>query len=89
MKLFVPMLLLMIAVSLILHFYWLPNYLENERENFIKRESITIELLSNALIPSLLTNDISQIHATLTTVLKSPNHWYSIKIINADNIRIY
>ena len=88
-KLFVPMLLLIVAVSIILHFYWLPDYLESEKENYIKKENINIELLSTALIPSLLTNDISQIHATLNKVLKSHKHWYSIKVVNADNIRIY
>lgn len=88
-KLFVPMLLLILAVSLMLHFYWLPNYLKGERESFVKNEIFYIELLSTALTPGLLTNDISQIHSTLNRVLVNRKHWYSIKLFNADNIKLF
>jgi diguanylate cyclase (GGDEF)-like protein len=88
-KLFVPMLLLILAISLMIHFYWLPNYLKDEREKFIVNETHYIGLLSTALIPGLLTNDISQIHATLRRVLKARTHWYTIRLYNAGNVRLF
>lgn len=88
-KLFIPMLLLILVVVLLMHFYWLPNYLKLERSSHTEREGLYIELLGTALVPGLITNDIAQVHETLNRVLKNRKHWYAITLHNADNIRLF
>ena len=83
------MLLLILVVVLLMHFYWLPNYLKLERSSHTEREGLYIELLGTALVPGLITNDIAQVHETLNRVLKNRKHWYAITLHNADNIRLF
>ena len=71
-KLFIPVLLLLAAISATFHFYWLPNYISLEINGQYKTEQAYTDLLGTALIPDLLNSDLAKIHATLDQVLLSP-----------------
>lgn len=88
-KLFIPMLMLMLIVASLIHFYWLPNYLEFARKNHVANENAYIELLSTALTPSILTNDIAQAYLTLNRVMSKREYWLAVKLYNVDGKRLY
>lgn len=88
-KLFVPMLLLIVAMSLLIHFYWLPNYLSIERKAQIDQERQNIKLLGTAIIPALLANDLAEVHSTLDNVMLGRNYWNELTLYNDRNVRLY
>lgn len=88
-KLFIPVLLLLVAISATIHFYWLPNYLALEIEGQQKTEHAYTDLLGSALIPDLINSDLAKIHATLDHVLKKREYWYAINLYGQDNQIIY
>lgn len=87
-KLFIPTLILLLMLSLLIHFVWLPNNLAVEEKFNIDNEIFAIELLSTALIPRILTNDIADIHSTLNRVLKDRSYWRAITL-HKNNVRLY
>ena len=88
-KLFIPVLLLLVAISATFHFYWLPNYISLEIKGQQKTERAYIDLLGTALIPDLINNDLAKIHTTLDHVLENREYWYAINLYAQDELIIY
>ena len=88
-KLFIPVLLLLVAIASTMHFYWLPNYLALEIDDQQKTEHAYAGLLGIALIPDLINNDLAKIHTTLDHVLENREYWYAINLYAQDNQIIY
>ncbi len=88
-KLFIPVFLLLLAISVIMHFYWLPDYLALEIKDQQKTEHAYTDLLGTTLTPDLLNNDLAKIHATLDHVLENREYWYAIELYAQDRRRIY
>lgn len=88
-KLFIPVLLLLVAMASTMHFYWPPNYLALDIKGQQKTEHAYADLLGIALIPDLINNDLAKIHATLDHVLENREYWYAINLYAQDNQIIY
>jgi diguanylate cyclase (GGDEF)-like protein/PAS domain S-box-containing protein len=88
-KLIVPALVLLAAVTALVHFYWLPNYLNSEIEQQLDHERAYIKLLGDILTADLLSNDLSETHGTLDRVLASRSGWHAIKLFKFGELRIY
>jgi len=88
-KLFIPTFFLLAAVSLLMHFFWLPHYQASEVEKQFKHERAYIRLLDDALVADILVSDLARVKLTLDRVIASRDNWYEIKLYNKDNNRIY
>jgi len=71
------------------HFYWLPNYINNEMKNHVAKEKLFVEMLGTAITPGLLTNDIAQVYKTLEKVLSDRKYLHAIALHNAKKLRIF
>ena len=88
-KLFIPVFLLLLTISVIMHFYWLPDYLALEIKDQQKTEHAYTDLLGTTLTPDLLNNDLAKIHATLDHVLENREYWYATKLYAQNKLLIY
>jgi diguanylate cyclase (GGDEF)-like protein/PAS domain S-box-containing protein len=88
-KLFVPALILLATVASLMHFYWLPYYLDTEIEQQLDHERTYIKLLSDVLTEDLLSNDLAQTHATLNKILNNRKDWHAIKLYKFGELKIY
>ena len=88
-KLLLPLLLLSVSIAGIIHLYWLPQFRTSETIELQKRELATMEAVTAALIPSLLSGDLAQIHATLDQLLERHNGWETLYLKAADGNYLY
>ncbi|MDX1697403.1 MAG: hypothetical protein R3308_03910, partial [Thiohalobacterales bacterium] len=88
-KLLVPLILLGAVFAAILHLYWMPQFRITETLNIKDSESAMMEALAAALLPSLLSNDLAQIHATLDQLLERQENWNTINLKTPDNRYLY
>ncbi|MBQ0723873.1 MAG: response regulator [Cycloclasticus sp.] len=86
-KLFLPTFLLFASLATTMHFYWIPNYKALETSHQLEAEQSFIEVLSIALVPDLLNNDLAKTHNTLGIILADRQHWRAITLYD-DNNRI-
>lgn len=84
-KLFLPTFLLFASLATAMHFYWIPNYKAHETAHRIKDEQSFIKVLSTALVPDILNNDLAKNHNTLGIILTDRQHWRSITLYNKNN----
>ena len=88
-KLLLPLLALGISFATIVHFYWLPQLYASEVVELQKRELATMEVAVAALIPSLLSGDLAQVHTTLNHLLERRSGWKAIHLKAADERYLY
>lgn len=78
-----------ISVSSLIHFYWMPNYISVETEHQIKDEQYHVSLLSSALAPDLLANDLAKLHHALDDIKQAQKNWHAIRVLDRDEHEIY
>ena len=88
-KLLTPLILLGALFAAILHLYWMPQFRITETLNIKDRESAMMEVVAAALLPSLLSNDLAQIHATLDQLLERQSNWNAIHLKTSGNRYLY
>ncbi len=88
-KLIFPVFAGLILVITIPYVIWLPNLLEKEREDFIRQEHHTLDILANALTRPILDSDLGQLYAIINSVQLSYPEWKSIVVRTRDGNRIY
>ena len=88
-KLFIPTFVLLATIASMMHFYWLPNYLDSEIEQQFAHERAYIRLLGDTMIADLLSDDLDQIYETLDRVLQNREYWHSIRLYKTGFGRIY
>ena len=88
-KLFAPAVLLIAFISVIMHFYWLPNYMKIEAEDQLKSEYAFADILSTALVPDLLNNDFAKTYATLNHALELREFWRKLELEDRGGARLY
>lgn len=79
-KLFIPTLVLLITVSSLIHFFWLPYYLDTEEEHRFEYERAYAKLLGDTLTPDLLANNTNNISSVLDKALEYHDYWHSITL---------
>jgi diguanylate cyclase (GGDEF)-like protein/PAS domain S-box-containing protein len=87
-KLFIPTLVLLVTVTSLIHFYWLPYYIASEAEDQFEYERAYAKLLGDTLISDLLSNDRENISSILDRVLEHHDYWHAIRLYK-DQQRVY
>jgi PAS domain S-box-containing protein len=88
-KLLLPLILLGASFASILHLYWLPKFLASEAEDLRNRELAHLEVLAAGLVPSLLSGDLAQIHATMEQLAQRQRGWKAIYLKTLDGRFLY
>ncbi len=88
-KLFIPVFLLLVVVSLTTHYYWFSDYLAIETETQKEQEHSFVDFLGTALTADLLNNDFAKTNTTLDSVLNKREHWHAITLYDSDRNKIY
>ena len=88
-KLLLPLVALGLSFAALLHLYWLPQFRASETAELQKRELATMDVAMAALMPSLLTGDLAQIHITLDQLLERQHGWKAIHLKAADDRYLY
>lgn len=88
-KLILPGLIVIAALVCLIHFVWLPRYMEFEYRDQLDMEQSYLKLLSTALIPNLLYNDFAPVFNTLRQAEEERSDLHSIVLTDVDKVRIY
>ena len=88
-KLLLPSLAVFLVIAIVMHFYWLPRYLEHEYTEQLKNEQGYLQLLETALIPDLINNDFAKVYETLDRVLANRSYWQHLHLYDDRPQRIY
>ena len=88
-KLLMPILLLLLTYSSILHVYWLPTYLANEEHVILNQGRADLELLSTTLLGPIISGDLAMILGTLQATRNRRPEWISLVLQDAEGRRLY
>ncbi|MCW9004327.1 MAG: response regulator [Gammaproteobacteria bacterium] len=89
-KLILPAALGLIVFASVVHFVWVPAYLQHERENFETNELHVLQLITPTLIRFILAGDLATLHASLDDQMRHhEDHWKYLELYNEDGLLIY
>lgn len=88
-KLLAPFLGAMLVFSLGLHFVWLPARLTDVRDDFKRSQLGMIAVLKPVLTGLLLSEDLVQVHATLSRIERDIPQWIDVRLDDPRARRIY
>ncbi|MEB8430790.1 diguanylate cyclase [Cocleimonas sp. KMM 6892] len=88
-KYYFPFLFVMIGLAAILHFVWLPYYVDTEIESILTHEKEKTRLLSDTVIPAMLSGDLAEIHTTLDNVVEKNPAWSAVVLQKLDGTQLY
>ena len=89
-KLILPLLMGFLALASILHFYWLPQYLNNLRSHFNNDHTLLANSLSPRIIQDLISGDLASLYSMLDTQLSlHKDDWEKLIIIDSTGNMIY
>ncbi|MCX7239284.1 MAG: PAS domain S-box protein [Burkholderiales bacterium] len=88
-KLLAPFFAAMLLFALGLHFIWLPSRLDDARHEFRRTQESMLAVLTPALTGLLLSEDLVQVHATLTQTAKDFTQWVDIALYDPQGRRLF
>ncbi len=88
-KYYFPFLFVMISLAVILHFFWLPYYIDTEVDSLLTHEKEKARLLSDTVLPAMLSGDLAEIHSTLDMVVKKNPAWRAVVLQKLDGTQLY
>lgn len=89
-KLILPFILGAIIVSIVINTIWLPKHKMKVIEKITFGETAYLSLLGEAVVPSVLSLDLANLHANLDQiVLKKKTSWEELSFIDADGFQLY
>ncbi len=89
-KLFLPVILGLLILGLVIHFYWIRNYLDHEYNSFINSQYELVSSLEPAILRDILNGDLAALHVSLDKHLElNQPDWVSLSLHNNKNIRLY
>jgi signal transduction histidine kinase/DNA-binding response OmpR family regulator len=89
-KLLFPLLFGFVSLVSIIHFYWAPNFLENEQSEFINQTNDDLKLIKSDITRHIVSNDFSALFTTLDYVKKvQKNKWEHLTLINSKGKQVY
>lgn len=88
-KVILPLLFLLMVMALVLHIFVVPNLHQTLEEEFDDHQLSILQSLGTALVPSLLTNDIAELHELLSEHRKLHPEWKKLVVFNKEKRRMY
>lgn len=88
-KIILPLLLLLLVIILVLQIYVIPNVHQSLENDFDDNQLSILQSLGTALVPSLLTNDIAELHELLSEHRKLHPEWKKLVVFNKEKRRLY
>ena len=88
-KLLLPSIVSLLLFMLVLNLYWLPNYLDVQREKYRHYYQHEIHVLGMALRRPLQYGNLKQVRRLLDRVLQKKRSWKSLVLQDRDGRRIY
>ncbi len=88
-KLILPLLFLLSLAIVFIQGYFLPQLSKSLERDFKEGQLSIIETLGTALIPSLLTDDLAELHALLDAKHLREPHWIYLAVHDENDHRIY
>ncbi|GMR07721.1 MAG: hypothetical protein BMS9Abin26_0725 [Gammaproteobacteria bacterium] len=89
-RLIIPILAAFSIFAAVFNAYWLPDYIEKERENFLANEFSNIHKLAPAAIKEISRSDFAALTEWVDDILEYEKYWNSIEITSNDgNVLAY
>lgn len=88
-KLLLPLVLVVVAFSSILHLYWLPRFDAEERAQQVASEQSVLILLTASLVEPLLAGDLSTVHEVLDRALRERPGWKGLRLVDMTGRTLY
>ncbi len=79
----------MVGLSIVLHFVWIPYYIDSEVKSSLSHEQEKSRLLSDTVVPAMLSGDLAEIHTTLDTVVEKNPVWKAVSLYKQDGTQLY
>lgn len=88
-KYYSPFLFVMVSLAIILHFFWLPYYIDTDVKSSLAHEQEKTRLLSDTVLPAMLSGDLAEIHTTLDMVVEKNPAWRAVILQKKDGTQLY
>ena len=88
-KYYFPFLFMMVSLAVVLHFFWLPYYIDTDIKSSLAHEQEKTRLLSDTVLPAMLSGDLAEIHITLDTVIEKNPAWRAVVLQKVDGTQLY
>ena len=79
----------MVSLAIIIHFFWLPYYIDTDVKNSLAHEQEKTRLLSDTVLPAMLSGDLAEIHTTLDLVTEKNPDWRVVILLKHDGTQLY
>ncbi len=88
-KLFLPLLIMLLLLIAVLHFYWLPSFSDHTEQAVVSEQHHTLQTLAAAVPPLLLSGDLAELHVLLDEQRQLHTEWQQLMFYNAAGERLY
>lgn len=89
-KLLLPIIIGLLVVLALVQWYWVPNYIDHEREQFKARNVSILESLNPSLIRYLASKDYDALYATMEHLLEiHEGDWLSLNVVSEQGRRLF
>ena len=88
-KLLTPLLVMLVAFSLLLQFYWLPDYLDHQLEDLREQQQSQLAMLATSLEAPLASDDLALLYVTLDQAVEHSPDWKQLILNDEAGQRIY
>ncbi len=77
------------SLAIILHFFWLPYYIDNELQSSLAHEQEKTRLISDTVLSAMLSGDLAELHTMLDSVVENNVAWNSVILMKVDGTQLY
>ncbi len=88
-KLFLPLLIILLLLIAVLHFYWLPSFSDHTEQAIVSEQNHTLQTLSAAVLPLMLSGDLAELYVLLDGQRQLHTEWQQLIFYNPAGQRLY
>lgn len=88
-KLLTPYLITLVLMYLAIHFLWVPELVDKEKQKSIEKEKQVLKALEPILIRDILARDFGSFYMTLNQTLESSPGWVYLVVENSSGKKLY
>jgi len=88
-KLAVPAMLLWLSLYALFNFYWIPDFMQDQKQQFLNQQETQVHLLLDNINFSLETGDLANAYASIENALALNQSWLSLEITGQHEQLIY
>jgi signal transduction histidine kinase/CheY-like chemotaxis protein len=88
-KLLIPLLLASALIAAVLHFAWIPESIRQAEQSHLTQIERHLDSVGEALVPSLLGEQLAGIHGTLNALQAKNREWVSVQLLDARGRQLY